>query len=63
MMFDRLLKACNEVIWKGEAIIVLNQIQVDPPYEKDDCKLLKSASGASSLDRVQKIVGAASTSS
>jgi hypothetical protein len=68
MMFDRLLKACNEVIWKGESIIVLNQIQVDPPYAKDDCKLLKAASGAStqgasSLDRVQKIVGAASTSS
>jgi hypothetical protein len=63
-MFDRLLKACNEVIWKGESIIVLNQIQVDAPYGKDDCKYLKAATGAStSLDRVQKIVGAASTSS
>ena len=68
MMFDRLLKACNEVIWKGESIIVLNQIQVDAPYGKDDCKLLKAAAalasaGVNSLDRVQKIVGAASTSS
>jgi hypothetical protein len=64
MMFDRLLKACNEVIWKGESIIVLNQIQVDAPYGKEDCKVLKAASvGANSLERVQKIVGAASTSS
>ena len=64
VVFDRLLKACNEVVWKGEAIIVLNQIQVNPPYEQDDCKLLNSGSQAGgSLDRVQKIVAAAFSSS
>jgi len=63
IVFDRLLKACNEVVWKGESIIVLDTIKVDPPYKQDDCKLLRSAvagSGQSklkgSLDRVQKIV-------
>ena len=62
MAFDRLLKACNEVIWKGESIIVLDTIKVDPPYTHDDCKLLQSAGAGSgqqkqgSLDRVQKIV-------
>mmetsp|Transcript_17850 Transcript_17850/g.26198 ORF Transcript_17850/g.26198 Transcript_17850/m.26198 type:complete len:103 (+) Transcript_17850:646-954(+) len=65
MVFDRLLKACNEVVWHGESILVLNQIQVDPPYSKEDCKLLGAggASGAlneGSLDRVKKIVAAAS---
>jgi protein LSM12 len=55
-VFDRLLKACNEVVWKDESIIVLNTIQVDPPYSQEDCKLLQPGSGQGSLDRVQKIV-------
>ena len=62
-MFDRLLKACNEVVWSGESILVLNQIVVNPPYGKDNCQLLKSAGGdgtlnANSLERVKRIVGA-----
>jgi len=58
LVFDRLLKACNEVVWKNKSIIVLDEIKVDPPYTQDDCKLLQpSASGQQgSLDRVQKIV-------
>eukprot|EP00980_Cylindrotheca_fusiformis_P030991 scaffold25694_cov127-Cylindrotheca_fusiformis.AAC.22 len=61
IVFDRLLKACNEVVWKGESIIVLKQIQVDPPYAQENCKLLQggSAQAGGSLDRVQKIVAAA----
>lgn len=63
VVFDRLLKACNEVVWSGESILVLNQIVVDPPYGKDNCQLLKSAGGdgtlnANSLERVKRIVGA-----
>lgn len=61
MIFDRLLKACNEVVWKNESIIVLQTIQVDPPYEQENCKLLKGGSAQGSLDRVQKIVAAASS--
>ena len=65
-MFDRLLKACNEVVWKGESIQVLNQIQVDPPYAPENCRIIvnsknKSSAGAlenSSLERVKKIVAA-----
>jgi hypothetical protein len=60
MVFDRLLKACNEVIWKDVSIIVLDTIKVDPPYTKSDCKLLPTAGSGQqkrgSLDRVQKIV-------
>lgn len=57
LVFDRLLKACNEVVWKNESIIVLNEIKVDPPYTQDDCKLLQSTTGKQgSLERVQKIV-------
>jgi len=58
LVFDCLLKACNEVVWKNESILVLDSIKVDPPYTQEDCKLLKpSASGQQgSLDRVQKIV-------
>jgi len=58
LVFDRLLKACNVVVWKNESIIVLDSIKVDPPYRQEDCKLLQpSASGQQgSLDRVQKIV-------
>lgn len=58
LVFDRLLKACNEVVWKNESIIVLDSIKVDPPYTQNDCKLLPAASGqqGGSLDRVQKIV-------
>jgi len=60
-VFDRLVKACNEVVWRGESIIVLNHIRVDPPYAKQDCKLLTgTGEGGSlnegSLDRVKMIV-------
>lgn len=70
-VFDRLLKACNEVVWRDESIFVLNQIRVDPPYNKENCKLLVTANSADaggslnegSLDRVKKIVGSSSSSS
>jgi len=69
-VFDRLVKACNEVVWRGESILVLNQIRVDAPYGKEDCKLLmdSGASGGSalnegSLERVKMIVAAATESS
>jgi len=59
-VFDRLLKACNEVKWNGESIIVLNNIKVDPPYHSANCKLLKSGGvkHEGSLERVKRIVGA-----
>mmetsp|Transcript_19629 Transcript_19629/g.31622 ORF Transcript_19629/g.31622 Transcript_19629/m.31622 type:complete len:204 (+) Transcript_19629:241-852(+) len=63
IVFDRLLKACKDVSWKGESIIVLDSIQVDPPYEQANCKLLKPGSGQGSLDRVQKIVSSVGGSS
>lgn len=47
-VFDRLLKACNEVVWKDKSIFVLNQIRVDPPYTKDDCKLIVDPSSSES---------------
>ena len=65
-VFDRLLKACNEVVWKGESILVLNQIQVDPPYGAENCRMnAKSSGGAldhSALERVKKIVAASNGS-
>jgi hypothetical protein len=60
-VFDRLLKACNDVVWRGESIVVLQQIQVDPPYTTNECHLLTSLSGPkheASLERVKKIVAA-----
>lgn len=67
-MFDKLLKACSEAVWKGDAILVLGQVQVDPPYGPEQCKIVqKSASGKKSLDdgsleRIKKIVAAATLS-
>lgn len=65
-IFDRLVKACNEVVWRAESILVLNQIRVDPPYGKEDCKLLVESVGDAggslhegSLERVKMIVAAA----
>lgn len=65
-VFDRLLKACNEVSWKGVSIIVLHQIRVDPPYGAEDCRLIRAAENEAaarlhegSLERVKKIVAAA----
>lgn len=62
VVFDRLLKACNDVIWRGESVLVLNQIRVDPPYGKDDCKLLMGGSSGVALkevlERVKMIVDA-----
>lgn len=65
-IFDKLLKACNEVSWKGESIIVLGEIRVDPPYTSEDCTLLMGEGhggsgglGGFSLERVKNIVAAA----
>lgn len=58
-MFDRLLKACNEVVWEGESILVLGQVQVDPPYKPENCKEISGGTGGGSLDRIKKIVGSA----
>lgn len=59
-VFDRLVKACNEVVWRGESIFVLNQVRVDPPYGKEDCKSLMTSTGnEGSLERVKMIVAAA----
>lgn len=65
-VFDRLLKACNEVSWKGNSIIVLHQIRVDPPYGAEDCQLIRAAGNEAearlhegSLERVKKIVAVA----
>ncbi|VEU38046.1 unnamed protein product [Pseudo-nitzschia multistriata] len=61
LVFDRLLKACNEVVWKSNSIVVLDSIVVDPPYTQGDCKILAKAPGKQgSLDRVQKIVSSIS---
>jgi len=54
-VFDRLVKACNEVVWKGESIVVLNQVRVDPPYRSEDCKVIDNAMGGN-LERVKRIV-------
>jgi len=66
-IFDKLLKACNEVVWKGESILVLKEIRVDPPYTADKCSLINTANsgglGEHSLERVKKIVMAAAASS
>lgn len=61
--FDKLLKACNEVVWKGESILVLNHIRVDPPYTVESCTLVGTSGSLDdhSLERVKKIVAAAST--
>mmetsp|Transcript_1649 Transcript_1649/g.1803 ORF Transcript_1649/g.1803 Transcript_1649/m.1803 type:complete len:237 (-) Transcript_1649:117-827(-) len=61
-VFEKLLKACNEVVWSGESILVLSQIKVDPPYGSENCKLVQRggdvALNAESLERVKRIVEA-----
>ena len=45
--------------WKDESIVVLKEIQVDAPYEPDNCRVIAGVSGqkaADSLERVKKIV-------
>lgn len=63
-IFDKLLKACNEVVWKGESILVLKEIRVDPPYTADKCSLINNGTSGGldehSLERVKKIVKSAS---
>ena len=59
-VFDRLLKACNDVVWKNESIVVLSHIQVDPPYGVADCRFLATSGSTpndASMERVRKIVG------
>lgn len=63
-MFDTLLKACFDVVWNGQSIVVLREVQVDPPYGPAQCKVTNGskidASIEASLERVQKIVALSS---
>ena len=61
IIFDKLLKACNEVSLDGQSILVLNHIRVDPPYHPENCTLVDRSGGLDehSLERVKKIVGVA----
>lgn len=66
-VFDRLLKACGEVVWKGDttSILVLNQIQVDAPYEPDNCKIIapsSSSNGATATAAAVKNISSSSSS-
>lgn len=49
-MFDRLLKACGQVIWKDDttSILVLNQIQVNAPYGPENCEIIIGGGGGMS---------------
>lgn len=63
-VFDRLVKACGDAAWKGAttSIIVLHEIQVDAPYQPENCKIISGKNNSlanNSLERVQKIVAAA----
>ena len=69
------------MVWKGESIVVLKEIRVDPPYTAENCVLIKDGGGGGggggsvgggsaakgggldehSLERVKKIVSAASS--
>lgn len=67
-MFEKLLKACGEVIWTDQTSILVNgNICVEAPYEPGNEKFVAGKNGNSkkntlddgSFDRVKKIVAAA----
>ena len=33
------------MVWKGESIVVLKEIRVDPPYTAENCVLIKGSGG------------------
>ena len=33
------------MVWKGESIVVLKEIRVDPPYTAENCVLIKGGGG------------------
>lgn len=65
-VFEKLLKACGEVIWTDQTSILINgNICVEEPYEPRNVRLVAGKNGNKntlddgSLDRVKKIVVAA----
>jgi len=62
-VFDTLLRACHDVVWKGDAILVLGEIRVDPPYTAERCSRVREGLAGfdeDGLERIKKIVAAAS---
>lgn len=45
--------------WKGDttSILVLNQIQVDPPYEPDNCTIIAPSSNGVTVGVAKNILG------
>ncbi len=39
------------MVWKGESIVVLKEIRVDPPYTADNCVLIKGSGGGGGVGR------------
>jgi hypothetical protein len=64
-VFDKLLKACGEVVWTDQTTILVNgNIRVEEPYEPGNERFVaangnKNTLDDGSLDRVKKIVAAA----
>ena len=63
-MFERLLKACGEVEWRDDttSILVLKQIQVDAPYEPNNCTIVKN-NNSSGINKKNTAVPSQSRSS
>jgi Anticodon-binding domain len=64
-VFEKLLKACGEVVWTDQTSILVNgNIRVEEPYEPGSEQFIaangnKNTLDDGSLDRVKKIVAAA----
>jgi hypothetical protein len=55
-VFERLLKACGDAVWKGDStsIIVLNHIQVDAPYQPENCHIIKATNTSQPPNSLRK---------
>lgn len=58
LVFNTLYKTVPETKWCGKSIVVLDEVEINPPYMIKNIKPL-NAQDAKSLDLVQKIVGGA----
>lgn len=61
-VYDMLYRACADVLWKDETIVVLSQYEVEPPYLPENCKMVVGETKKSlheGLERVKKIVALA----
>ncbi|CAG98869.1 Lsm12p [Kluyveromyces lactis] len=58
-IFDLIHKTISDIVWKGKSIVVLDELEINPPYQLGSIKPLQGRTDVKSKELIDKIVESA----